>query len=156
MVHNWRMTALSVLLSDFLLPPLMFHRLASSGEYGAGVGLVRNMISAPPLYVCQIKLVVKTEVEKYLDKTFYDLCTLNLNDCKTYTHMRSIASERYGLNLTDPFLPDGSLDQGIDFIDVLRDLNCELQTVYFVASCRSPCTHQPVLSQHSFQSTVIT
>lgn len=65
------------------------------------------------------------EVEKYLERTFYDLCTLNLNDCKTYAEMRSIANERYGLNLTDPYLPDGSLDQGVDFMDILRDLDRE-------------------------------
>ena len=63
-------------------------------------------------------------------RQFYDLCTLNLNDATTYTEMRVIAAERYGLNLSDPFLPDGSLDQGVDFIDILRDLNCEFWVVW--------------------------
>ncbi len=68
---------------------------------------------------------MKKEVELYLEKTFYNLCTLNLNDCKTYSEMRVIAEEKYGLRILDPFLPDGSLDFDVDFIDVLRDLNCE-------------------------------
>jgi len=81
----------------------------------------RKFITAPPLYVCRMKIDVKAEIERYLEKTFYNLCTISLNDCHTYTEMRSIACERYGLNLLDPFLPDGSLDQGLDFIDILRN-----------------------------------
>jgi len=97
-------------------------RLATSGAKGVHSRL-RKLIISTPLYVCQTKLDVKSEVEKYLERTFYDLCTLNLNDCNTYTEMRSIANERYGLNLADPYLPDGSLDQGVDFMDILRDLD---------------------------------
>eukprot|EP00584_Thalassiosira_punctigera_P026636 CAMPEP_0172578504 /NCGR_PEP_ID=MMETSP1067-20121228/138769_1 /TAXON_ID=265564 ORGANISM="Thalassiosira punctigera, Strain Tpunct2005C2" /NCGR_SAMPLE_ID=MMETSP1067 /ASSEMBLY_ACC=CAM_ASM_000444 /LENGTH=1253 /DNA_ID=CAMNT_0013371201 /DNA_START=412 /DNA_END=4173 /DNA_ORIENTATION=- len=98
-------------------------RLAASGTKGVD-GRLRKLIVSSPLYVCQTKLDVKCEVEKYLERMFYDLCTLNLNDCNTYTEMRSIANERYGLNLTDPYLPDGSLDQGVDFMDdILRDLD---------------------------------
>lgn len=88
-------------------------------RFAAGV---RKFIIAPPLYVCRKKLDVKAEIESYLEKTFYNLCTVSLRDCNTYTEMRSIANERYGLSLADPFLPDGSLDQGLDFIDILRDL----------------------------------
>ena len=104
---------------------IVFCRLATSGDARGVNACLRKFVTAPPLYVCQTKFNVKNEVEAYLDKTFYDLCTLNLNDCNTYNQMRTIANEKYGLNLTDPFLPDGSLDQSIDFIDTLRDLDCK-------------------------------
>lgn len=91
-------------------------------RFAAGV---RKFITAPPLYVCRQKVDIKSEVESYLEKIFYNLCTISLNDCKNYNEMRSIANERYGLNLVDPFLPDGSLDQGLDFIDIFRDLECK-------------------------------
>lgn len=97
-------------------------RLVTSGAKGVDCRLRKLIISAP-LFVCQTKLDVKTEVERHLERSFYDLCALNLNDCVTYTEMRTVANERYGLNLTDPHLPDGSLDQGVDFIDILRDLD---------------------------------
>ena len=93
-----------------------------NNRFAAGV---RKFITAPPLYVCRRKIDVKAEIESYLEKTFYDLSTVSLNDCNNYTEMRSIANERYGLNLADPFLPDGSLDQGLDFIDILRNLECK-------------------------------
>mmetsp|Transcript_21613 Transcript_21613/g.52202 ORF Transcript_21613/g.52202 Transcript_21613/m.52202 type:complete len:1326 (+) Transcript_21613:117-4094(+) len=94
--------------------------VASGGAKGVDVRL-RKFITCPPLYVCHMKWCVKSEVENYLDKTFYDLCTLSLNDCNTYNEMRTIANERFGLNLTDPYLPDGSLEQA-DFIEILRNL----------------------------------
>jgi len=112
----------------------LFHRFAvysknldsskrnGNDRFAAGV---RKLITAPPLYVCRRKIDVKAEIESYLEKTFYDLSTVSLNDCNNYTEMRSIANERFGLNLADPFLPDGSLDQGLDFIDMLRNLECK-------------------------------
>jgi hypothetical protein len=72
-----------------------------------------------------MRIYVKGEVENYLEKSFYDLSTLNLDDCNTYNRMRTIATEKYGIHLTDPFLPDGSLDHGVDLIDIVRDLNRE-------------------------------
>ena len=75
---------------------------------------------------------MKAEVEKYLEKTFYNLCTLSLNDCNTYTEMRSIANERYGLCVVDPYLPDGNLEQSVNFIDILRDLNCKSRSLTFL------------------------
>jgi len=72
-----------------------------------------------------MRIYVKGEVENYLEKSFYDLSTLNLNDCNTYNRMRIIATERYGLHLTDASLPDGSLDNGVDFIDIVKELNRE-------------------------------
>lgn len=107
-----------------LLTPLYRFAVHSKNSLGndrfaAGV---RHLITSPPLYVCRKKIDVKAEIESHLEKTFYNLCTISLNDCNTYNDMRSIANERYGLNVSDPFLPDGSLDQGLDFIDTLRNL----------------------------------
>lgn len=86
---------------------------------------LRNIINAPPIYFCQKQISLKKEVELHLEKIFYNLCTLNLNDCKTYSEMRVLAEERYGLRILDPCLPDGSLELDLDFIDILRDLICE-------------------------------
>lgn len=91
-------------------------------RFAAGV---RKFITAPLLYFCGRKLDVKAEIENYLEKTFYNLCTISLKNCNTYTEMRSIANEKYGLNIADPFLPDGSLDQGLDYVDILRNLECK-------------------------------
>mmetsp|Transcript_26731 Transcript_26731/g.55214 ORF Transcript_26731/g.55214 Transcript_26731/m.55214 type:complete len:1342 (+) Transcript_26731:142-4167(+) len=84
---------------------------------------LRSIINAPPIHFCQKQISLKKEVELHLEKIFYNLCTLNLNDCKTYSEMRVLAEERYGLHILDPCLPDGSLELDLDFIDILRDLS---------------------------------
>jgi hypothetical protein len=86
-----------------------------------------------------MRIYVKGEVESYLEKTFYNLSTLNLNDCNTYNRMRIIANEKYGIHLTDPFLPDGSLYHAVDFIDIVRDLNREYR-FFDVISKEHKCT----------------
>ena len=98
---------------------------------------LRKFVTSPPLYVCQMRVYVKSDVENYLEKTLFDQCALNLNEfCNTYNQMRSIANERYGLHLTDPFLPDGSLEQeSVDFIDTLRELDCKY---YIIIHCIMP------------------
>lgn len=111
-------------LSQLLTPLYRFavHSKNSLGNDRSAAG-VRHLITSPPLYVCRKKIDVKAEIESHLEKTFYNLCTISLNDCNTYNYMRSIAYETYSLNVSDPFLPDGSLDQGLDFIDTLRNFD---------------------------------
>ena len=86
---------------------------------------VRAVVRSPPIYICQENFLLKTEVEETLSRTFYNLCSLNLNDCNAYFEMRSLANERYGLNLLDPYLPDGSFGQTLNLVDILSDFEGE-------------------------------
>jgi len=54
-------------------------------------------------------------VESYLDKTFYDYTTASSTDWNTYSEMRNLASEKYGLDLHEPHLPSKTLEQVIEF-----------------------------------------
>lgn len=98
--------------------------MVTSGAKGVNA-LLRKFITLSPLYICHMQLHVRKEVENFLERSFYDLSTLNLKDCNTYNKMRIIATERYGLHLTDPSLPDGCLDIDLDFMDIVKDLNRE-------------------------------
>ena len=46
-----------------------------------------------------------------------------------------MANERYGLQIMEPYLPGGNMDQRFDLIDIVKDFECELsgQTVYFAS-----------------------
>ena len=63
---------------------------------------------------------IKNEVKHYLDTNFYNLTTVALHDWKTYADMKSLANEKLGLTLMDSFLPMGSLDQGLDILQIMR------------------------------------
>lgn len=78
-----------------------------------------------PLFICHNKIDIKVAVQNELGRAFYNLCAMSLNDCNTYSEMRSLANERYGLHINDPYLPDGSLDQRFDTLAILRDFECE-------------------------------
>lgn len=50
-------------------------------------------------------------VTHYLDKTFYNLTTVALHDWATYSEMRNLATQRYGLSMTEAHLPSQTLEQ---------------------------------------------
>ena len=50
-------------------------------------------------------------VERYLDRTFYNLTTVALHDWKTYGDMRNLALQKYGLHLQEAHLPSQTLEQ---------------------------------------------
>ena len=52
-------------------------------------------------------------VESYLDKIFYDYTTAASTDWNTYSEMRNLASQKYGLDLHEPHLPSKTLEQVI-------------------------------------------
>jgi len=50
-------------------------------------------------------------VERYLNKTFYNLTTVALHDWKTYSEMRALAQQKYSLTMAEAHLPSQTLEQ---------------------------------------------
>lgn len=65
---------------------------------------------------------LRQRVTHYLESTFYNLTTVALHDWKTYGEMRNLANDKYGLSLADNHLPMGSLDQGLDILQIMRNI----------------------------------
>lgn len=65
---------------------------------------------------------LRYRVTHYLEKTFYNLTTVALHDWKTYGEMRNLANDKYALNLADNHLPMGSLNQGLDILQIMRNI----------------------------------
>ena len=62
-------------------------------------------------------------VEDYLDEVFYNLSVLNLTDWKMYEEMRTLAWEKYRLSLSQVYLPWKTHDQGLDLLQLSKNLN---------------------------------
>lgn len=60
---------------------------------------------------CLFSAVPAAFVTHYLDKTFYNLTTVALHDWATYSEMRNLATQRYGLTMTEAHLPSQTLEQ---------------------------------------------
>jgi WASH complex subunit 7 len=48
---------------------------------------------------------------------------VSLSDWKTYGDMRNIAEQKYGLMLLEPHLPSATLEQGLDVLEIMRNIN---------------------------------
>ena len=83
----------------------------------------RHFLALPPLRVFKRSVSLKRQVEHYLDRTFYNLTTVALHDWKTYGEMSNLAKEVYGLDLNENHLPIGTLDQGLDILQVMRNID---------------------------------
>lgn len=66
---------------------------------------------------------IKTRVTHYLDKTFYNLTTVALHDWKVYGQMRNLAAQKYGLDMQDVYLPSQTLEQGLDVLEIMRNIH---------------------------------
>jgi len=66
---------------------------------------------------------IKTLVTHYLDTTFYNLTTVALHDWKSYGLMRNLATQKYGLNMQDSYLPSQQLEQGLDVLMIMRNIH---------------------------------
>jgi len=61
-------------------------------------------------------------VAHYLNRMFYNLNTVALYDWQTFGEMRSLAREKYGLELQEVHLPGQTLEQGLDVLTIMRRL----------------------------------
>ncbi|OQS00393.1 hypothetical protein THRCLA_05958, partial [Thraustotheca clavata] len=76
-----------------------------------------------PLRLWGKQLDLRDRVTHYLESTFYNLTTVALHDWKTYGEMRQLANDKYGLQLAENHLPMGSLDQGLDILQIMRNIH---------------------------------
>lgn len=84
---------------------------------------LRPYLDIAPIHVLGEVMSIKAEVCHYMDYTFYNLTSVALHDWRTYSDMRSLAEEKYGLKLLDNYLPMGSLDQGLDVLQIMRNIH---------------------------------
>eukprot|EP01040_Poterioochromonas_malhamensis_P008770 gene8770-9504_t len=85
--------------------------------------ILKPFLDLLPLYILNRIISIKEEVTHYLDYNFYNLTTIALHDWRTYSEMRSLAYEKYNISLMDNYLPMGSLDQGLDILQIMRNIH---------------------------------
>lgn len=66
---------------------------------------------------------IKNNVEHHLSTIFYNLTSVVLHNWKTYGEMRRLAYLQYGLDTIDDNLPIQTLEQGLDVLEIMRNIN---------------------------------
>ncbi|GMI01982.1 hypothetical protein TrST_g6111 [Triparma strigata] len=84
---------------------------------------IRPFMLMQPLAVFDLVVDIHKSVKLYLEASFYNLTTIALHDWLTYSEMKNLAKEKFGLQLADNFLPMGSLDQGLDILQIMRNIH---------------------------------
>uniref|UniRef100_A0A8B9HRW6 WASH complex subunit 4 n=1 Tax=Astyanax mexicanus TaxID=7994 RepID=A0A8B9HRW6_ASTMX len=88
-----------------------------------GMKDLAHLFSLKPIRFFNRFIDIKAYVTHYLDKTFYNLTTVALHDWATYSEMRNLATQRYGLVMTEAHLPSQTLEQGLDVLEIMRNIH---------------------------------
>ncbi|KAL3684666.1 hypothetical protein R1sor_002688 [Riccia sorocarpa] len=76
-----------------------------------------------PLRLTSKRIHIKSRVESYLNAAFYNHAAVALHNWKTYGEMRYLAELKYGLELDDIHLPGQTLEQGVDVLEIMRNIH---------------------------------
>ncbi|XP_023014098.2 strumpellin and WASH-interacting protein [Leptinotarsa decemlineata] len=82
-----------------------------------------NFSKYPPAPMNDGYKCIKNETEHHLSTVFYNLTSVVLHDWKTYGEMRRLANMQYGLDTVDDNLPMQTLEQGLDVLEIMRNIN---------------------------------
>jgi WASH complex subunit 7 len=83
----------------------------------------RALIALSPAMISNEYISIRDHVEHYLSKMFYNLTTISLKDWRTYGEMRYLAERKYSLETVDDHLPTQTLDQGLDVLEIMRNIH---------------------------------
>lgn len=82
-----------------------------------------NFNKCQPVAMYKVYKNIKKEAEHHLSTVFYNLTSVVLHDWKTYGEMRRLAHIEYGLETIDDSLPMQTLEQGLDVLQIMRNIN---------------------------------
>lgn len=88
-----------------------------------GVRDLSSFICIKPLRVASKYIHIKARVETYLNAAFYNHAAMALHNWKTYCEMRHLAEQKYGLHLDDIHLPGQMMEQGVDVLEIVRNIH---------------------------------
>ncbi|ESO99519.1 hypothetical protein LOTGIDRAFT_113446 [Lottia gigantea] len=98
-------------------------QLDDRNPFKVGIKDLSHLLKIRPIRFFDRYINIRALVESYLSKTFYNLTTVALHDWKTYGEMRNMAQQKYGLNLVEPHLPSQTLEQGLDVLEIMRNIH---------------------------------
>ena len=80
------------------------------------------LLCLAPVRVLSRRVDINASVTRRLEASFYSFTSLKPEDWMTYAEMRFLAGEKYGLAIGDSYLPMGTLEQGLDVLQIMRNI----------------------------------
>ncbi|XP_058800453.1 WASH complex subunit 4-like [Phymastichus coffea] len=99
-------------------------RLAVGGPFREGARDAARAPRSPALPLAGGRRLLRPRrfAEHYLDSTFYNLSSVAPHDWRAYRGMQALARHRLRLRAVPSLLPSQSLEQGLDALEVMRDI----------------------------------
>ncbi|CAD5123366.1 DgyrCDS11723 [Dimorphilus gyrociliatus] len=113
----------SAIETDLRLQTHLHLQLDDMNPFRVGLKDLSVFVRLMPIRFMDRLISIKTYVEHYLNTTFYNLTTIALHDWKTYADMKNLAYQRYNLNLIETYLPSQTLEQGLDVLEIMRNIH---------------------------------
>ncbi|XP_045101605.1 WASH complex subunit 4-like [Portunus trituberculatus] len=99
-------------------------QLDSRNPFQTSIRDLSPLLALEPFCLLSSTLIsVKDYVEQYLESTFYALTVVAPHDWRTYEEMRNLAASKYNLFTVPSFLPSHTLDQGVDVLEIMRNIH---------------------------------
>jgi len=99
------------------------HAAPSNGAINFEVKDIDNFLRVFPLRVGMKEFDIRSQVTHHFDSLFYNRSAVSLDNVKTCEEMRSLAIDMYGLPLAEVELHGRAIEQGIDVLEVIRDIH---------------------------------
>ena len=113
-------------IEDFLritIHSILIDKIKGINPMKQDVKTLNKLIGINKVQIIDTVIDLKDEIARMLNETFYNINVLNMHDYQTYEEIRTLASEKFGLDLTHVFIPSQTLNQGtLDILNIIRNI----------------------------------
>ena len=101
----------------------MIDKIKGPNPFKIEMKSIKKLLEIGPISIMDTSIDLKSEIEKRLNEIFYNLNMLNLYDYETYEFIRQLASEQFGIELQNVYIPSQTLEQGaLDILSIIRNI----------------------------------
>ena len=101
----------------------MIDKIKGPNPFKLEMKSIKKLLENSPIRILDVSIDIKSEIEKRLNEIFYNLNILNLYDYETYEYIRQLASEQFGIELLNVYIPSQTLEQGaLDILSIIRNI----------------------------------
>lgn len=102
---------------------ILIDKIKGPNPFKLEMKCIKKLLENSPIRILDVSIDIRSEIEKRLNEIFYNLNILNLYDYETYEYIRQLASEQFGIELLNVYIPSQTLEQGaLDILSIIRNI----------------------------------
>lgn len=113
-------------IEDFLritIHSILIEKIKGINPLKNEIKTLNKLLGIEKVQIVDTIIDIKDEISRILNETFYNINVLNMHDYQTYEEIRTLASEKFGIELLHVFIPSQTLNQGtLDILNIIRNI----------------------------------